>query len=921
MFVYTAPASEIEAQAQRQKTALLYRNAGIAQSVNVVNATLLAYVNASLQASAGAAFVWWCVLVAIAAGRYLLARRFLAIGPNAVAAMPWRRRYIASTAMIAATWGAGAVLFMWNAPDSALLFSGLVLLGMVAGSIPLLAPVPAAFLAFAALVGIPMTAVVLLQAHSALHWAFGAMSIVFWVAMLASARYLHETLDVAIRLALEQGRLVENLEHARSAAEAELGEREKLTESQRLLTAAVEQSNASIVVTDADARIIFVNAGFSRTTGYSREEAIGQNPRILKSGLTLPETYRELWATLGGGQAWHKELCNKKKNGELYWEASDISPIIDTDGRITHYVAVKDDITQRKQAETTLQEQKNFLSAILENEPECVKLIGADGTLLQMNKAGLSMLEVNSIEEVNACGLVNFVLPEQRAAFMDLAGRVFAGETGMLEFQAQGKQGTRRWLETHAAPLRDAAGQITHLLGVTRDITGKREAEQRLTLALRGADLALTDWNIPGNTLAFGEGWTRLLGYQPQELHPNMSTLAGLLHPEELPTARHALIRHLKGETPFFEVEVRMRHNDGRWIWVLARGMAVERGADGRALRVAGTGMDITARKQAEAEIARLSEWNELLLNSAGDGIYGVDQQGMCTFVNPAALAILGFSKEELLGNRQHQIFHHHHEDGSAYPEEDCPIYLTLRDGIQRQVEDAFIRKNGEVFAVQLSVTPMHENGQLVGGEVVFQDIARRKAMEQELKRLATTDPLTGVANRRHFIEQFEMELARIKRFGKSAAFLMVDIDHFKNVNDSFGHAIGDTVLQHLAELSRRRLRRIDLFGRLGGEEFGILLPGTDGAKALQFAEHFRRHVADTPAQSSKGMIPFTISIGVAEFAPSDSASDSILARADVALYRAKEGGRNRVEIGSPRSASVSDLGLPDPSGSLTVQL
>lgn len=878
MFAYTEPASDIEAQADRQKTALLYRNAGIAQSVTVANATLLAAVNVSLQASAGTAFIWWCMVVAIATARYLLARRFVAVAPNAAEAMTWRRRYIGGTAMMAATWGAGAVLFMWKAPDSALLFSALTLVGMMAGAIPLLAPVPAAFGTFAVLVSVPMSAVILLQAHSALHWAFGTMGIVFLFAMLGSARYLHETLDVAIRLALEQG---------------------QLAESQRILTAAVEQSNSSIVMTDADAKIIFVNAGFVRASGYSPQEAIGQNPRILKSGQTPKKTYEELWATLAGGRPWQGEICNKKKNGELYWEAASISPVVDAQDRITHYVAVKDDITQRKQAETALQEQKNFLSAILENEPECVKLIRADGTLTQMNNAGLSMLEVNSIEAVNACGgLVSFVLPEHRGAFMDLAGRIFAGETGMLEFQMEGKRGTRRWLETHAAPLRDAAGKITHLLGVTRDVTRKREAEQRLTLALRGADLALSDWHIPGDALVFGEGWTRLLGFQPQKLHPHVSTLAGLLHPEDLPATRHALIRHLKGETPILEVEVRMRHNDGHWIWVLVRGMAVERDSGGRALRVAGTCMDITARKQAEAEVARLSEWNKLLLNSAGDGIYGIDRKGMCTFINPTALLILGYSEEDLLGKDTHQMFHHHQADGSAYAKEDCPIELTRRDGIWRQVEDALIRKNGEVFPVQLSVTPMHENGQLVGVEVVFQDITRRKAMEQELKRLATTDPLTGVANRRHFIEQFELELARIKRSGESAAFLMVDIDHFKNVNDSYGHAIGDAVLQHLAELSRLRLRRTDLFGRLGGEEFGILLPGTDSAKAWQFAEDFRRHVADTPAPSSKGEIPFTICIGVAEFGPNDAAPDSILARADVALYRAKDAGRNRVETG-----------------------
>jgi diguanylate cyclase (GGDEF)-like protein/PAS domain S-box-containing protein len=892
------PDSDLEAEAQRQKTALVYRNAGIAQSVNVVNATLLAYVNVSLQASARAAFAWWCVVAAIAVGRFLLARRFLATAPDAVGATTWRRRYILGTAVMAAAWGAATAIFMWNAPDGALLFTGLVLVGMVGGAIPLLAPVPMAFRIFMALVAVPMSAVILLQAPSPLHWAVGFMSVVFLAAMIASARYLHQTLDVAIRLGLEQGRLVENLKQAQAAAEAALSEQMKLAESQRLLKAAVEQSNSSIVVTDSDARIIFVNSAFTRTTGYTPDEALGQNPRLLKSGRVPKETYEDLWATIADGRPWHGELCNKTKHGELYWEAANISPIVDAHGRINNYLAVMDDITQRKQVEALLQEKKDFLAAILENEPECVKVLEADGTLLQMNNAGLSMLEVDGVEEINTSGLIKFVMPEHRALFRDLAGRVFAGETGILEFQVQGKKGTRRWLETHAAPLRDSTGKITYLLGVTRDVTLRRVAEQRLALSLRGADLAMSDWHIPSSALVFGEGWTKLLGYQPEELHPHISTLAGLVNPEDMPATRKALIRHLKSESSSLEVEVRMRHRDGHWIWVLARGMAVERTSDGRAFRLSGTAMDITARKLAEVEIARLSQWNELLLNSAGDGIFGVDRAGLCTFANPAALAILGFSKEEVLGKNAHQLFHHHHKDGSPYPQEDCPIYLTLRDGIQREVEDAFFRKNGESFPIQLTVTPMHEDGQLIGMVVLFQDIARRKTMEQELMRLATTDPLTGVANRRRFLEQLDMERVRVKRFGGPAAILILDIDHFKYVNDTHGHAIGDAVLQHLAELSRLRLRRIDLFGRLGGEEFGILLPGSDAAGAWQFADQFRRYVAGTPLHSSKGTIPFTVSIGVAEFLLDDVASDSILDRADVALYRAKEGGRNRVEMG-----------------------
>ncbi|MBI4997115.1 MAG: diguanylate cyclase [Rhodocyclales bacterium] len=424
-----------------------------------------------------------------------------------------------------------------------------------------------------------------------------------------------------------------------------------------------------------------------------------------------------------------------------------------------------------------------------------------------------------------------------------------------------------------------------------------RESEERLDLCIGGADLAMTDWDVATDRLVFGDGWHKLLGYRPEELAQRPATLMPLIRPEDVAPARDALIRHLKRETPIFEAELRMCHKDGHWVWVLARGRAVEREADGRAVRLTGIGMDITRRKQAEAEIARLSQWNELLLNSAGEGIYGVDLDGRCTFINPAAIAALGFSRQEVVGRNQHELFHHHRSDGLPAPEAQCPVFQTLRDGIRREVEDCFVRKNGEVFPVQMTVTPIHESAQLVGVEVVFQDIARRKAMEEELTRLATTDALTNIANRRRFLEYMESELARVKRFAETSFFLMLDLDNFKMVNDTWGHSVGDTALRHFADLCRLRVRQSDYFGRLGGEEFGIILSRTDVAGAAQFAETLRRSVADSPVQSAKGPVPLTVSIGIAEFRDSDETSDNILVRADVALYSAKAHGRNCVVL------------------------
>ena len=180
----------------------------------------------------------------------------------------------------------------------------------------------------------------------------------------------------------------------------------------------------------------------------------------------------------------------------------------------------------------------------------------------------------------------------------------------------------------------------------------------------------------------------------------------------------------------------------------------------------------------------------------------------------------------------------------------------------------------------------------------IVHDITERKAQEHKLRHLATTDSLTGLANRHQFLEQMSLELERFKRSLKPSALLMLDLDRFKQVNDHYGHAAGDAVLQRFAMLARQALRKIDQIGRLGGEEFGALLPDTNAEGAQQLAERLRKLVAESPVYIEDSEIQFTISIGVTLFLPADIRIDSILARADRALYRAKKAGRDQVIMG-----------------------
>jgi diguanylate cyclase (GGDEF)-like protein len=176
-----------------------------------------------------------------------------------------------------------------------------------------------------------------------------------------------------------------------------------------------------------------------------------------------------------------------------------------------------------------------------------------------------------------------------------------------------------------------------------------------------------------------------------------------------------------------------------------------------------------------------------------------------------------------------------------------------------------------------------------------FRSAARNESLQAELERQAHTDSLTGLANRRHFMDLAEKELSRTLRYGGSLAVLMVDLDHFKHINDTYGHNTGDLVLQSVAELFRRELRSIDCVGRLGGEEFAVLLPQSDSTGAREVAERLRKAIADTGVAREQGLpVHFTASIGLAAMPGAATNIDSLLSQADGALYEAKRSGRNR---------------------------
>jgi diguanylate cyclase (GGDEF)-like protein/PAS domain S-box-containing protein len=293
----------------------------------------------------------------------------------------------------------------------------------------------------------------------------------------------------------------------------------------------------------------------------------------------------------------------------------------------------------------------------------------------------------------------------------------------------------------------------------------------------------------------------------------------------------------------------------------------------------------------------KAGEW-ESLLTALGEGVFGVDPNGRCTFINPAGAAMLGYRQDELLGQDMHALIHHSYDDGTPYPGTACPVLNTLSDGQVRHAEGSFMGKSGSVLPVAITATPV---GARKGGReavvVVFRDVSQHVRRVTQLREEAATDDLTGLPNRRHFLAELERHWADIVLTGDGQiAVLMLDLDHFKDINDTYGHATGDEVLKHFSAMVNDVLRKDDLVGRLGGEEFAVLLFGAGEGDAHQLAHRIRQQVAESAVEVGGRSLRYTTSIGITVLTPSDRDPHEALSRADAALYLAKDRGRNRIE-------------------------
>lgn len=380
-------------------------------------------------------------------------------------------------------------------------------------------------------------------------------------------------------------------------------------------------------------------------------------------------------------------------------------------------------------------------------------------------------------------------------------------------------------------------------------------------------------------------GVQRIFGLQPSDLMNNAQAFFDLVAPESLNQYMHDEAKSAR-ELSVYSAELLLTPPERPQVWMHFRSRPQQR-ADG-SVQWDGVAIDISKLKQAETALQHF----KAIVESSDDAIISMTLNGQITSWNKGAEKIFGYSATETIGQFMHMLLPDDRKD-----EESTILARVARKESLDHFETVRQAKDHRLIDISATISPIfNDKGELIGASKIARDISAHKRAEHELELLSQTDSLTNLKNRRHFMKIADQELARSIRYNRPLSLLMIDLDHFKKVNDTYGHLAGDRVLQNLGAMCRESFREEDVVGRMGGEEFAVMLPETPLEKAMEVAERFRQTMADAAMAMDHGLpLHCALSVGVTTLVDSQTNLDTLLSQADKALYDAKNQGRNRV--------------------------
>jgi diguanylate cyclase (GGDEF)-like protein/PAS domain S-box-containing protein len=596
-----------------------------------------------------------------------------------------------------------------------------------------------------------------------------------------------------------------------------------------------------------------------------------------------------------------------------------------------------------------LKREVGFRNAIVRTLPDLVWLKDPDGVYLACNGRFEAFF---GSAEGDILGKTDYDFIDRELADMFRENDVKAirnnAPTTNEEWITFANDGHREFLETTKTPMFDQDGQLIGVLGIGHDISRRRESqqrirdsEQRFALAMRGANDGLWDWNLETDEVYYSPRWTRMLGYAEDELHGGFETLKNLICADDRAGFIDAVDAYLAGRSDSFEIEMCMRHKNGSDVIVLSRAFRVLDEFSGKAIRLVGTHVDITERKRAEAFDERNAEILEMIASGRPAPLiydeialmYEARHPGMrCSMLEledgklmhggapslPKAYcdAVHGLQNGPNVGSCGTSTY-----TGKRVLVEDIatdPKWAKIRDaalehGLRSCWSEPIKDSSGKVLGAfgmyynMPSLPNEEESNDLRSAARLAGIVMEREQNQRRIRQLAFSDELTGLESRASFYQHMDLLIKSAKRSGDGFGLLYLDLDDFKDVNDSLGHDAGDALLRDVAMRLRHVSRESDFVARLGGDEFCIVVQDRDdedtvGLVAMRCLEALR-----DPVKLSARKVTLGCSIGIANYPDDGSDVASLLKAADTSLYAAKEDGKNRFAFYRPEFTAKAE--------------